>query len=406
MTRRVSIVDPGLCRMLAIIVLAASALPGPAVAQEETARAEISVSVGETFDGVVFDGEPLVVRIRLTASPRAGTNSILLRSPSGPWTDLVRVSLVGTDGRAVGIPATVSGTTTERSVRLAARRHAGGTWHWSRSQLAALAPGVYSVVGRIETPEGVVESEPARVELARFPAAPTPEQAVYHARAVSRGLAMDGDTAGAETALDAWLERQPRDADAHMARARLRRQRGDLVGALLDANEAIGPTPSSDAPPPAVDRLAFRSELLRDLISSGPASDKTGAPAASSRPAVPAPRTPQAVSQTALAGSSPSSGAAHPDGLFTFAGVWSTNFGAVTLVVNGNNVTGTYPRNGGNLVGTLDGNVLRFEWTQTNNRGRGIFRLAADGKSFTGTFTYGTADPEASRNTWNGTRTN
>lgn len=88
-----------------------------------------------------------------------------------------------------------------------------------------------------------------------------------------------------------------------------------------------------------------------------------------------------------------------------FTGVWATGFGLVTLTQNGHKVAGTYPRSSGKIEGTLEGNVLRFEWNQANNSGRGIFRLAPDGKTFARTYTYGPADPEASRNAWNGTRT-
>lgn len=92
-----------------------------------------------------------------------------------------------------------------------------------------------------------------------------------------------------------------------------------------------------------------------------------------------------------------------------FSGAWETSAGGsykMTLLQQGNRVTGTYGNGGtkGTLEGTVEGNTLRFHWTQTNgNKGAGRFILSTDGKAFNGFWTYDD-DPEKADKAWNGKR--
>lgn len=56
------------------------------------------------------------------------------------------------------------------------------------------------------------------------------------------------------------------------------------------------------------------------------------------------------------------------------------------------------------IKGTVDGNVLRFNWFQDSGRGSGKFTLSSDGESFQGTFSATNDFDNASGGTWNGTR--
>jgi hypothetical protein len=66
-----------------------------------------------------------------------------------------------------------------------------------------------------------------------------------------------------------------------------------------------------------------------------------------------------------------------------FTGVWSTAWGDINLTQEGNRVTGTYGQQG-KLEGTVNGDVLRFKFSQNGGQGAGVFTLAPDGKSFSG----------------------
>lgn len=72
-----------------------------------------------------------------------------------------------------------------------------------------------------------------------------------------------------------------------------------------------------------------------------------------------------------------------------FAGLWSTTYGPVRLRVRENLVDGVYLFSGseGVLTGTLEGELLNFNWFEKISSGTGSFQLAGDGKSFSGEWT-------------------
>lgn len=88
----------------------------------------------------------------------------------------------------------------------------------------------------------------------------------------------------------------------------------------------------------------------------------------------------------------------------TFGGNWKTEFGVLTLKVDGVRVTGTYPMKEGRLTGTLseDGKTLTGTWVQSDSKGGYTFTLAKDGKDFTGRWWY--RGRENDFRAWNGKR--
>jgi len=85
----------------------------------------------------------------------------------------------------------------------------------------------------------------------------------------------------------------------------------------------------------------------------------------------------------------------------SFAGEWETGYGTVVLLVSGSQVTGSYTRPPGRIEGTLSGNVLEGRWIQADRWGRMRLQLAADGRSFNGTWTESSG---RGGGVWNGTR--
>ena len=110
-----------------------------------------------------------------------------------------------------------------------------------------------------------------------------------------------------------------------------------------------------------------------------------------------------------------STGAGNPGGAWngirdngpTFTGRWSTDFGIMTLVQNGNVVTGTYDLRfggfNGALSGTANGLVLTAFWADSTGTGNLVFQLTPDNQDFNGTWSRfsGTGDPGG---TWDATR--
>jgi hypothetical protein len=75
----------------------------------------------------------------------------------------------------------------------------------------------------------------------------------------------------------------------------------------------------------------------------------------------------------------------------TFAGTWDSNWGRITLHQRGSHVHGTYEgfRNG-SISGSAEGDLLLFNWTQTESRqwGRGYFKMSPDGGHLEGRWGY------------------
>ena len=92
---------------------------------------------------------------------------------------------------------------------------------------------------------------------------------------------------------------------------------------------------------------------------------------------------------------------------FSWAGRWETNWGALTLTQSGTTVTGSYTHDGGKITGTVSGTTLTGTWSEgptfagPNDAGPLVFKLGADGKSFSGLWNYEGKTPDKS---WNGTR--
>lgn len=82
--------------------------------------------------------------------------------------------------------------------------------------------------------------------------------------------------------------------------------------------------------------------------------------------------------------------------------VYETDFGELTIQQNGANITGNYVIGAGRIEGTLAGRTLIGWWYQTNGKGRLVFVFSEDFSSFSGKWSYDSAEPAS---VWNGKRT-
>jgi hypothetical protein len=81
-----------------------------------------------------------------------------------------------------------------------------------------------------------------------------------------------------------------------------------------------------------------------------------------------------------------------------FDGTYDSNWGKITLHRNGNRVTGSYECcGGGRIDGTINGNVIKYRWTQPGGSGYGIWVVATSGELIG---TWGVGD-DVSGGGWN-----
>ena len=93
---------------------------------------------------------------------------------------------------------------------------------------------------------------------------------------------------------------------------------------------------------------------------------------------------------TALA-AAPLSAATSPKAL-DVSGVYDSNWGPIELRQHGRDVVGMYDAHHGALHGTLDGNMLRYEWHSNEGEGLGVFVVVTNGQPIG---TWGTTDDVA-----------
>ncbi len=91
----------------------------------------------------------------------------------------------------------------------------------------------------------------------------------------------------------------------------------------------------------------------------------------------------------------------------SWVGTWETDWGELVFVTQTDGVAvGHYawgsPPQKGRLAGTIDGDTLRFTWTEGGSFGRGVFVMTGDRSYFVGT--WGTADSDSDGGAWSGRR--
>ena len=80
----------------------------------------------------------------------------------------------------------------------------------------------------------------------------------------------------------------------------------------------------------------------------------------------------------------PNAGLAASDKL-TFEGAWSTNYGDMRLVIEGDSVKATYADSADStLVGTVKGRRLDYSYAEPTETGEGWFELSSDGLNIAG----------------------
>lgn len=94
-------------------------------------------------------------------------------------------------------------------------------------------------------------------------------------------------------------------------------------------------------------------------------------------------------------------------GKFTWEGVWDSNWGHMVLTQSGVSVTGTYTHDSGRIKATVSGNKLIGTWSEApsyapdRDAGDIEFNMSADGKTFSGSWGYGS---NLSGGSWTGSK--
>ena len=133
--------------------LALWALGMVGVAVGASADPEISLSLVGVGDGVVEQGEPLRISVRL-AAPRDFDGTIELAPVSASWSEAVVVELFRTDGGLAVVRAEGVGKPAASGALLDRERMAGGLWTISSAAMQRVPPGDYFVRAHVSISSG------------------------------------------------------------------------------------------------------------------------------------------------------------------------------------------------------------------------------------------------------------
>lgn len=291
---------------LSVSPLAAAAAPAP----------EISLSLRGVIDGIVEQGEPLRIAVRVRA-PRGGKESITLSPAHGTWADAIRVEIAPASRGVVTAQAEAVGKPDVAQATLDKAHVAGGLWRASSTTMQGLAPGSYVVRSRLAISDGSgwtgeIVSAPTRLQVVAL--SNSADRVTQRTVNRAQDALLSGRIEEAASILDAVLSNSPDDGRLLTTRAVVAEQAGNILASLLCANRAERARPLTSKGPPPLELQELRTRLQQALPeaikrtdkpadwtwppasvmnvsdSMPPPSAKTNSPSAGVAPAVPAPK--------------------------------------------------------------------------------------------------------------------
>lgn len=243
---------------------------------------EISLSWRGVADGIVEQGEPLRITVRLRA-PRGASEAITLAPASGTWADAVRVELVsetGDGGVAAAASAVAVGKPDAALAMLDDARVAGGLWQIQAAAMQRVVPGNYMVRATLVIAVGngwkgeVVSAARAIKVVAVSDASDRVAQRTLN-RAHEALLA--GRMEEAVSMLDAQLERTPDDGRLLIVRADIADRAGNPAAALVCLNRARFSSALAGVGQPSIEQEELQTRVMASLSAR---KDAPGAPPA------------------------------------------------------------------------------------------------------------------------------
>ena len=256
--------------LAACLVWASAPLPAAAA---ETLGPAISLSVRGVGDGIVEQGEPLRVTVRL-AAPRGVAGSIELAPASGTWSDAIAVELAPAAGGAAVARAEAVGKPTTPNATLNAKRIAGGLWLISSTSMERIVPGDYVVRARLALTGGsgwngevIAGALPIQVSASSDSAYRVTQRAINRAHEALLG----GRSEEAASIVDAVLQRTPDDERLLTVRADIANRAGNPMAAFICLNRADRVSPPTGEGPPPFEREELAARAQASLTGDKPA---------------------------------------------------------------------------------------------------------------------------------------
>lgn len=258
------------CRHTAGLVLALWATAAVVATTAQTTGPEISISLRGVADGIVEQGEPLRIAVRLEAS-RETTGAVALAPASGSWIDTITVELAPASGGAAIARAEAVGKADTPHATLDATHIAGGLWRFSSDAMRRVAPGDYAVRARLVIRDGggwngEVVSDDALLGVVA--ASDSVDRVSQRVASLAQDALLAGNLEEAASIIDATLTNATTDFRLLTVRAMVAERAGNPVAAMLCVNLAQRLRAPDAGGPPPLDLDEMHTRLAAALAAS------------------------------------------------------------------------------------------------------------------------------------------
>ena len=205
---------------------------------------DLGLDVNGQAEAVVAKGWPLLIR---TVVIPAGSDPVAIGVGSGAWTQSLRLAVTDQNGLPQNWPVQLASPATP-SLALSGIQTGEAVWLVAPADTTAIPAGLYnlsvtldtSVSARSGTWSGSAQSNGATVQLGAEPATLSAEDEASKDQALAAYSRLRGDSAGAQSALNTLMSRQPDVLEAYTENADLLAASGDYADALTLSEQALG----------------------------------------------------------------------------------------------------------------------------------------------------------------------
>ncbi len=204
---------------------------------------ELGLDVNGQSEAVVAKGWPLLIR---TVVIPAGSDPVVIGLGTGAWTQALRLTVTDQNGSAQNWPVQLVAPPTP-SLALSGIQTGEAVWLVAPADTSGIPAGLYNLSVTLDTTtsakagtwSGGAQSNGATVQLGAEPATLSAEDEASKDLALAAYSRLRGDSAGAESALNTLMTRQPDVLEAYSEKADLLAARGAYSDALTLSEQAL-----------------------------------------------------------------------------------------------------------------------------------------------------------------------
>jgi hypothetical protein len=227
-----------ICFLIATVAFAMAEPVAPDVVLRINGHAEASIPLP------LWRGEPVIAEVVLRLSDRDSAQPLTLDPPGGGWATCIKLIVTNASGGSETWPFVMTGKPSSSALTLQPDRISTLVLRIEPTNTAALVPGIYHVIARLDLANGrswrgVTESEAVDVAISPAPVSLIGPDLAKRQLFRVRDALLAGDLGRAQSTADEMLHADFRQPEGPMAMALVYEVKGDRRKALIYIDVAI-----------------------------------------------------------------------------------------------------------------------------------------------------------------------